>query len=457
MKLLLKFIYRLLFVGTLFAFEPQDILDVKNVALAPNKQLNYLTPVAAGSYTQRPRNPGTAFASRTPTFYSDESLANKGDNFPRTKQRIMQATEFDATWDMDNFSLGWALAFALGAVTVTGTGPYTHVFKFLQSTNQMPVTSILFQDTNDVIYQLPDLAIGDLQISGKESGPLQMQFKATGSGKDVPGAVAFPAIAQNPQYLFGSDTDILMGPPAPDSSTFTLSTVVAGALAAHTAFWKITGVNAAGETLASAEISIAVPANSVSKIVAPAAFPPGITSWNVYGSNTTGTETKQGNIAAGGGNLQEPNTGFAAGTALPTVSTALSSIKERVVQWSLDIKASITPNRAPGVGLFATFTKVLKQRVNLTLQVKATSTDDIAVLCTGDVLRNIQIKCNSGAAQQFTFDLPGVYPVAHAASASGQEVMWPITAGDQDIVKWQGQEYFTATVMNNQPAYLVGA
>src|SRR6185437_15959798 len=42
-------------LGIAFAFEPQDILDVRNVALAPNKQNTYLTPVSAPSYTQRPR------------------------------------------------------------------------------------------------------------------------------------------------------------------------------------------------------------------------------------------------------------------------------------------------------------------------------------------------------------------------------------------------------------------
>jgi hypothetical protein len=439
------------------AYEPQDILDIKNIALAPNKQNTFLTPVAAASYTFRQRNAGNAFASITPSYYSDEALAGKGHNWPVTKQRTMQATDLQMTLDVENFNLGWALAFSMGAVTVSGAGPFTHLFKFVQATNQMPVTSVLMQDTTDVIYQLPDLAISDLQISGKESGPIQMQVKMVGSGKNVDGAVAFPNLAQTPQFLFGSDTDILIGPPAPDISTFTFSTVVGGALLLRSEFWKVTWTNAAGETVASAEFTFQVPANSVGKITAPAVFPPGVTGVNVYASSTTGTETKQGVIAAAGGNFQEPNTGFIAGTALPTDTTALTSIKERVVQWDVSLKMDMQPNRAPGGGFFATFMKVLKQRANLSLQVKATSTDDLRLLLTGDVLRQVRIKIVSGAAQTATLDFPGTFLVAPAATAAGQEVAWPLTAGDQDVIKWQGQEIFQATIINNQAAYLVGA
>jgi hypothetical protein len=440
----------------LFAYEPQDILDIKNFALAPNKQNTFLTPVAAASYTFRQRNAGNAFATITPSFYSDEALAGKGHSFPTTKQRIMQQTDLQMTLDVENFSIGWALAFSMGAVTVSGAGPFTHVFKFLQSTNQMPVNSVLVQDTNDVIYQLPDLAISDLQISGKESGPLSMQVKMTGSGKNVDGAVAFPALA-TPQFILGNDADILIGPPAPDISTFTFTTVVGGALLLRSEFWKVTWTNAAGETVASAEFTFQVPANSVGKITAPAVFPPGVTGVNVYASATTGTETKQGVIAAAGGNFQEPNTGFIVGAALPTDTTALISYKERVVQWDVSLKMDMQPNRAPGGGFFATFMKVLKQRANLSLQVKATSADDLRTLLISDVLRQVRIKIVSGASQTVTLDFPGTYLVAPAATAAGQEVAWPLTAGDQDAIKWQGQEIFQATVVNNQAAYLVGA
>ncbi|HKV94883.1 MAG TPA: hypothetical protein VJW20_20225 [Candidatus Angelobacter sp.] len=442
------------------AYEPQDLFDIRNLAISPNKQNTYLTPVAAAAYTYRPRNPGNYNPVHAPSFYSDEGLANKGHQWPTLKRRIMENSSLDGTFDLDSFLAGWMLFFTLGSESVTGTGPWTHTMKFLQSTNQMPVTSALVQETADVIYQLADLAIADLVLSGTSSGPLQGQFKMTGSGKKVDGSVAFPALT-GPLYLFGSDTDIKIGPAAPDltdpTQQFTLSTVVAGALAGHTAFWKVVYRNAAGATLASQEISIVVPANSVSKITAPAAFPPGVTSADVYGSNSTGTETFQGNIAAPAGNFQEPNTGFAAGAALPTATTALISIKERVKDWQVHIACDIAANRAPGGQLWGTFSKVTKQRANLTIQVHATSVDDMRTIAENDTPKEVQIITNSGAAQQLTLQFPSVLLETTQIGADAREMMWAMTAGDQAVTKPGAQEVFQAVVINNQAAYGVGA
>jgi hypothetical protein len=444
-----------------FTYEPQDVLDIRNLAIAPNKQNNFLTPVAAASYTQRPRNAGNYNAVHTPSFYTDEQMANKGHQFASTKQRIMEDTTFDATMDLDAFLAGYLLFFILGAETVTGAGPFTHTMKFLQSTNQAPVTSLLLQETADVIYQFPDMSVLDLVISGKESGPISAQWKMQGSGKKVDGAVAFPPVSI-PAFLFGSDTDIKIGASAPDLTDprqqFTLTTVVSGALGARTDFYKFTWQTAAGETLASQEISIPVPANSVSKVTAPAVFPPGVLSVNVYGSLTTGTETKQATgIAAPGGNLQEPATGFIAGTALPTATTALSSIKERVTDWQVHLTAEMTPNRAPGGGFWATMMKVLKQRANLSLNVKATSVDDMRTLSENDWPREVQIITNSGAAQQMTLQFPCVMLDVFQVGTSGEEMLWAMNAGDNAVLKPGSQEPFQAIVTNNQAAYGVGA
>jgi hypothetical protein len=444
-----------------FAFEPQDVLDIRNLAIGPNKQNTFLTPMAAASYTYRPRNPGNYTASHPPTFYSDEALANKGHQWPTRKLRVMEETSFDASMDLDSFLAGWLLFFSMGSEAVTGTGPYTHTFKFLQSTNQMVVTTLLMQDTNDVIYQFPDMAILDLVISGGSSGPLQVQWKMVGSGKKVDGAITLPALGA-PLFLSGSDTDIKIGSAAPDindpNQQFTLSTTVAGALAQHTAFYKFTYTNAAGETVASQEVSILVPANSVSKVTMPAALPAGVTGVNVYGSNTTGTETKQvGGPFAAGANFQEPNTGFAAGAALPTATTALTSIKERVKDWQVHIACEMTPNRAPGGGMWATFMKVLKQRAGYTLNVRATSVDDMRTIAENDTPKELQIITNSGAAQQMTLQFPCSYPEAAQIGVDGREMIWAMNAGDNSVLKLGTQEVFQAVVINNQAAYGVGA
>lgn len=456
---LLALLFSALAVG--LAYEPQDVLDIRNLALAPNKQNAFLTPVAAASYIYRPRNPGNYNPVHAASFYTDEQLANKGHQWASRKQRIMEETSFDLGMDADNFNIGWALFFLLGSEAVSGAGPYIHTMKFLQSTNQMPVTSLLVQETNDVIYQLPDMAIMDLVISGKESGPLQIQFKMVGSGKKVDGAVAFPALG-SPLFLFGSDTDIKIGAAAPDvndpNQQFTLSTTAGGTLAARTDFFKFTYVNAAGETIGSQEVSIAVAANNLGKVTMPAVLPAGVTGVNVYGSTATGTETKQaGGPFAAAAIFTEPITGFAAGAALPTATTALSSIKERVTDWQVHLTAEMVPNRAPGGGFWATFMKVLKQRANLQLTVKATSADDMRTIAENDTPKEVQIVANSGAAQMATLQFPEVLLETQQIGVSGRELVWQMTAGDSAVLKNGAQEVFQAIVTNNQPAYGVGA
>jgi hypothetical protein len=79
------------------------------------------------------------------------------------------------------------------------------------------------------------------------------------------------------------------GPAAP-----TLSYVSGGTLAAMTYYVKTTWVDSAGESLASAESSLAVPADDVLVVSSPASG--GVLSdrgWNVYVSTATGTETLQ--------------------------------------------------------------------------------------------------------------------------------------------------------------------
>jgi hypothetical protein len=112
----------------------------------------------------------------------------------------------------------------------------------------------------------------------------------------------------------------LLAAPSPAPS---LSSSAGGALGATTYFVKTTYVNQYGETVASAESSLAVAANNVLVVTSPAALG-NATGYNVYVSTTTGTETKQngGTPIAIGTNWTEPTTGLVAGSALPGTNTA---------------------------------------------------------------------------------------------------------------------------------------
>jgi hypothetical protein len=109
---------------------------------------------------------------------------------------------------------------------------------------------------------------------------------------------------------------------APKPLGFLAPPAAGGALGATTYYVRITYVNPNGETLASAEVSLAVAANNVLTVASPPAAADAI-GWNVYVSTATGTETKQNAASiAIGTPFTEPTTGLIAGSALPTVSRA---------------------------------------------------------------------------------------------------------------------------------------
>ena len=102
-----------------------------------------------------------------------------------------------------------------------------------------------------------------------------------------------------------------------------LTATAGGTLAAITYYVESTWVNANGETVGSTETSLAVAADNVLNVAAPASAPASATGWNVYVSAATGTETKQNTSAIALGTAWvEPTTGLIAGAALPTTNTA---------------------------------------------------------------------------------------------------------------------------------------
>jgi len=101
-----------------------------------------------------------------------------------------------------------------------------------------------------------------------------------------------------------------------------LGSTPGGALGATTYYVVTTYLTPSGETLVSAQASLAVAANSVLTVASPASKP-GVTGWNVYVGTVSGTHTKQNaSLLAIGTGYTEPTSGLIAGAAKPTVSTA---------------------------------------------------------------------------------------------------------------------------------------
>jgi hypothetical protein len=108
---------------------------------------------------------------------------------------------------------------------------------------------------------------------------------------------------------------------APPVAAPSLSKVAGGALAAATCYVRTTYVTASGETAASLEASLAVPASNLLVVASPPADVAALAiGWNVYASSTAaGAETLQNGTTpiAIGTAWTELTSGLVAGTALP--------------------------------------------------------------------------------------------------------------------------------------------
>jgi hypothetical protein len=200
------------------SFEPQHV-RARNITLSPNKQNTIGTALGDANLTQRPPvlDEG-AFATIQKEYYSNIDRANKGHQWATVRQKVAQKTGFQFSFDVSDWLAGWMCAFCFGAVTTTGAGPYTHTFKFLQSTNISPLTTIYFEDTADIKYKMQDLAIAELMISGGARGPVQAQVNMLGTGRYTDGAMGAPAAPSSPTILLASDTDFLIGAPTAAAS-----------------------------------------------------------------------------------------------------------------------------------------------------------------------------------------------------------------------------------------------
>ncbi len=174
-----------------------------------------------------------------------------------------------------------------------------------------------------------------LTISAAATGSVPTAFlsqpvpspASSGTGEIVPGvhgvAVSFVTrslyVTEPTPIAFWNATGIS----AP--ATPTLSSVAGGSLGAATYYIVITLVNATGETLPSAEASIAVAANNLPSVASPPATP-GATGYNVYVGTASGLETLQTHSPIQiGTNWTLPVSGLVAGGPPPTVASAGSA------------------------------------------------------------------------------------------------------------------------------------
>lgn len=142
---------------------------------------------------------------------------------------------------------------------------------------------------NDWLFQDPydNTATGALLGYGDGTTTTFQLARLLGSGFYDP--------IQNPQaisalYINGLSRAALNYPIPANPS---LAQVTLGSLGALTNFIKVTWVLTSGESVPSAEVSLATSANKVVQVTQPANPPVDAVGWNVYGSTSTGTEVLQ--------------------------------------------------------------------------------------------------------------------------------------------------------------------
>ena len=120
-----------------------------------------------------------------------------------------------------------------------------------------------------------------------------------------------------PTGIKTSDQYVTINPPSAPSLSYTSG----GVISATTYYAKITYVTSGGETLASSESSLLVILNNLLVVTSPSTVS-GATGWNIYVSNSSGTETLQ-NLSpqALGTDWTMPTSGLIAGAALPSANT----------------------------------------------------------------------------------------------------------------------------------------
>lgn len=145
-------------------------------------------------------------------------------------------------------------------------------------------------------------------------------------------------------YLNGVPAVGQGAPAAPGAPV--LGSIAGGSIAATTYFVKNTYVSALGESVASAETSLAVSANHLLTVQSPSATS-GAIGWNTYISTSTGTETRQNTtILPIGTNAVEFATGLIAGVHLPS-----NAITFNIGLWGATNPGFIGFSSAPGSGV----------------------------------------------------------------------------------------------------------
>lgn len=194
---------------------------LRSMVVPFNQQTTWNTPVALAAMQAGDalHFDTSGFAKLTPMSESTYGQAGAGGSFATENRLTGWKVTDEFSGMLTDAIAGWLIGMCMGKDVVTGAGPYTHTFNFLDTTTVATGTSYFRQDTADILYQLVGMGISQLVISSTAAGALKYKATLIGTGQRIDGALAGLPSPVVRQYFYGSDAQFAMGPTAGGAPT----------------------------------------------------------------------------------------------------------------------------------------------------------------------------------------------------------------------------------------------
>jgi len=391
--------------------------SARNLVISPKVQLNWGTRLADGNLTVRQRfNPSSVFEPIA-TRRSDQMASGKGTEFATNTQITAWDTKGTLTSEADAFLLGWMLSLLFGQETVTGAGPYNHLFTIPPIEATMTPTTMYIEETSDVKKYLLDMCASSLSLTVPERGSVTAALDMVGTGRWTPAAFggALPALVLA-KYLLGNDMQISAAL-APVDFTGDTSTGTNTILNAS----SIVGL-AAGQVLSGAGI------------------PVGTTIVSAVGSTVT---------------MSANATATAAGIAI--VATPASNFVGRQKGLSIKVDRQAAPFESSGDGLYSSSVASGSTKYSVECSIAANSTDDVNGWFENQIPLALTVQTNPALAYGFGFTFPNALVKASKLANIEDKVIWGISFDETSCTQVGNTPAISAFVNNDTPAYLVAA
>jgi hypothetical protein len=444
----------------------------RNLVLSPKIQLAWGEYLDDAAMTLRQRfNPSTVF-TKEPSRRSDQMAAGKGSEFATNSQLTAWDTKGTLTSEADAELLGWMLALLFGVEVVTGVapGPYTHTFSIPLINATMPPTTIYVEETADQHFKLCDMAASSLSLTVPERGAITSALDMVGTGRSAAGdfSTELPAlVAAN--YLLGSDMQITVAPAITIPSA--IAAIVAASVIASTASVnaKNTFTLGAGNLL-SGSLGYTVGAGSPGTVVlggTPITLAAAVIALNAdNGFKTTNSLTASavgtnlvitGSTGSAGSATINTVTGTTLQVTMPAYAAPAVPFVGRQKGLSVKVDRQAKPFQSSGEGLYSSSVASGQAKFSVDFTIAADEVDDVNGWFEQQIPLAITVATDPTKTYQVGFTFPLAYAKSSKLGNAEDKVMWALSFDETSCLQSGATPAISAFVINNTPAYLIGA